>query len=92
MAPSFSAWPLRLRSCEHTCAARDGCSEENWPQSEATDLADLAGGQLGVLALHSFFMTWDPWDNIIPAIKVIYIYMYIYICIYICIYIYIYVY
>mmetsp|Transcript_9681 Transcript_9681/g.21557 ORF Transcript_9681/g.21557 Transcript_9681/m.21557 type:complete len:111 (+) Transcript_9681:77-409(+) len=32
-------------SCEHTCAARDGCSEENWPQSEEEfkDIAKLAG-------------------------------------------------
>lgn len=32
-------------SCEHTCAARDGCNEELWPKSleEFQDVAQLAG-------------------------------------------------
>ncbi|CAK9021310.1 unnamed protein product [Durusdinium trenchii] len=32
-------------SCEHTCASRDGCTEEVWPKSEEEfkDIAKLAG-------------------------------------------------
>ncbi|CAJ1379365.1 unnamed protein product [Effrenium voratum] len=34
-------------SCEHACAARGGCNEEVWPQSEEEfqDVAKLAGAE-----------------------------------------------